>query len=293
MEEVVHHFDYVRAATCVEAMQLLADAARAGRLLAGGTDLLVLQHKGGATWDRLIDISRVAEMRGIRETPAAIVVGAAVTHSEVWESDLIRAHLPALAYACHSIGSPQIRNRGTLGGNVANAAACADSMPALVCLSAQAHLATPAGPRVVPVAEIVKRPGQTTLPAGSLIREFAIPRPPAGAQMMHVKVGRRQAQSIARLSLACLGRLDEGGCVAELRIVPGACTPQTQRFDQAEAVLLGERPSEKLVRRAGQAATEQMVASAGRRWSTAYKEPALAALVERALRRIFGLPEVA
>jgi len=289
----VHHFDYIRATTCAEAVQLLADASRACRLLAGGTDLLVLRHKGDVAWELLVDISRVAEMRRIRETPANIVVGAAVTHAEVWESEPIRAQLPVLAAACHSIGSPQIRNRGTLGGNVANAAACADSMPALVCLGAQAHLLTPAGPRVVPVGDIVKQPGQTALPAGALIREFAIPRPSAGSRTAHVKVGRRQAQSIARLSLACLGRLDEAGCVAELRIVPGACTPQTQRFDQAEAVLLGERPSEKLVRQAGVAATQQMVAIAGRRWSTAYKEPALAALVERALRRVLGLPEVA
>ncbi len=289
----MHHFDYLRAATAAEAVQMLADPARVCRPLAGGTDLLVLQHKGHADWDRLVDISHIAELRQIRETPAALVIGALATHRDVWESQLARALAPALADACHSVGSPQIRQRGTLGGNVANGAACADSMPALVCLGASARLLTPAGAQEMSVSDVVKQPGKNTLPAHALIREFLIPRPPAGSRMAHIKIGRRQAQSISRLSLACLGRLDASGRVAEIRIVPGACTPQTARFGMAEAVLLGQRPSEKLARQAGQLAAEQMIALAGRRWSTVYKEPTLAALVERAVRQVFSLGEAA
>jgi len=289
----VHHFDYLRAATAKEAVQALGDPARVCRPLAGGTDLLVLQHKGHADWDRLVDISHIAELQRISETPAALVIGATATHSDIWKSPLVQAIAPALASACHSVGSPQIRQRGTLGGNVANAAACADSMPALVCLGATARLLTPAGAQEMFVGDVVKRPGKNTLPAHALICEFVIPRPPAGSHMAHIKVGRRQAQSISRLSLACLGRLGADGRVAEIRIVPGACTPQTGRFSMAETLLLGQRPTEKLARQAGQIAAEQMIAITGRRWSTAYKEPALAALVERAVRQVFSLPEAA
>jgi xanthine dehydrogenase FAD-binding subunit len=286
------HYDYERVETCAEAVKLLGDASRRSRLLAGGTDLLVIVHKEGAQWDRLIDVSRVAEMRGIMEDGEAIYVGAAVTHAEAAANLLIQQHLAALAEACLSVGSPQIRNRGTVGGNIANAAACADTLPALVCLGAVARIVTPGGETEIPVGDLVNGVNCTTLPAGSVIREFRIPRPLNGTRQAFVKLGRRQAQAISRLSLACVGRLDGNGRVADVRVTPGACTSQTQRFDAAEALLLGRVPTEELVREAGAAAAAQMVAIAGRRWSTAYKEPALAALVERGLRRVLGLAEV-
>ena len=285
-------YEYERVETCAEAAALLSDASGVSRLLAGGTDLLVIVHKEGAQWDRLIDVSRVEEMRRITEDAEAIYVGAALTHTEVAAHPLIRQHLPALAEACNSIGSPQIRNRGTVGGNIANAAACADTLPALVCLGVVARIVTPDGDTEIPVGDMVTGVNRTKLPAGGVIRDFRIPKPSVGTQMAFVKLGRRQAQAISRLSLACVGRLDGGGRVADVRITPGACTSQTQRFDAAEALLLGKAPTEELVCQAGKAAAEQMVAIAGRRWSTAYKEPVLAALVERGLRRVLGLAEV-
>lgn len=288
----IKHFDYVRASSCAEAVALLSDPTYISRPLAGGTDLMVLRHKGEVQWDRLVDISQVPEMRIIVQQGEAIVVGAAVTHAEIVEHPLIQRYLSLLADACHSIGSPQIRNRGTIGGNVANAAACADTLPALVCLGAVARIVTKEGEMAVPVKDVVVGPNRTSLPAASVIRDFVIPIPPAQARMAFFKIGRRQVQSISRLSLACLGWLDAEGRVAEVRLVPGACTPQTQRFDQAEAVMLGQVPTEELVRKAGQAGAAQMVAITGRRWSTPYKELALSALIERALRKVFGLPEV-
>lgn len=285
------HFDYVRAATCAEAAALLAGAHGSARPLAGGTDLMVVVHKEGPQWDLLVDVSRIAEMRSLRHEGDSFFVGAGVTHAEAWENEEIRRFLPLLSTACHAIGSPQIRNRGTIGGNVANAAACADTMPALVCLGAVALIVTPEGQTEMPVGEVVLGPGRTALPAASVIREFRIPTPAAGSHMSFFKVGRRQAQAISRLSLACLGRLDEAGRVEEVRLSPGACTAQTQRFDDAEAVLLGRRPTIALAQEAGRAAAAQMVALAGRRWSTDYKEPVLAVLVERALKQAFDLGE--
>ncbi|MGQ9517366.1 MAG: FAD binding domain-containing protein [Anaerolineae bacterium] len=286
------HFDYVRASSCAEAVAFLSDPTHVSRLLAGGTDLMVLRHKGEVNWNRLVDISRIPEMRAISMEDGWIVVGAAVTHAEIVEHPLIQRYLPLLSDACHSIGSPQIRNRGTIGGNVANAAACADTLPALVCLDAVARIVTKDGEVAMPVKDVVVGPNRTSLPPASVIRDFVIPIPPHYARMVFFKIGRRQVQSISRLSLACLGWLDADGRVAEVRIVPGACTPQTQRFDQAEAVIRGQIPTEELVREAGQAGAAQMIAITGRRWSTPYKELALPALIERALRRVFGLPEV-
>jgi len=289
---VERRYGYERVDTCEEAVTLLSEGGMESRLLAGGTDLLVEVHKDGASWDRLIDVSRVAAIRNITEEVGAIIVGAAVTHTEIASSDLIREQLPALAEASASIGSPQIRNRGTVGGNIANAAACADTLPALVCLGAVARIVTPEGETEIGVGDLVTGVNRTTMPAAGIIRDFRIPKPADGTEMAFVKLGRRQAQSISRLSLACMGRLDAEGKVADLRVTPGACTSQTQRFDAAETILLGQTPTEELVQKAGAAAAAQMVEIAGRRWSTAYKEPALTALVERGLRQVLGIAEV-
>lgn len=262
------------------------------RPLAGGTDLLVQAHKGQVTWDLLVDISQIAELRVITEEAGALRVGAAVTHATACEHPLIRNRIPLLASACRSIGSPQIRNRGTIGGNVGNGAACADAVPALVCLDAIARVATPEGECDVPIAELVCSSGRWRQLPWVLIREFSVPMPLPDTCMAHFKIGRRQAQAIARLSLAFLGRLDDNGRVAEARVVPGACTPSPQRFDQVEAVLLGEKVTESLAQEAGRIGSEQMISITGRRWSTRYKSEAISALIERSIQLVFGLPEV-
>ena len=218
----------------------------------------------------------------------AITIGSAVTHSVASEHPLIRRYAPLLARACGSIGSRQIRNRGTIGGNVANAAACADTMPALVCHGATARVNARDGEFGIPVADIAGAPGESSLPARSLILAFQIPKMPDNARSAYYKIGRRQAQSIARLSLACLGCQDEEGYITEIRVVPGACTPQMQRFDRVEEALLGEIAGDALARKAGMAGAEQMIALSGRRWSTDYKATALSALIERSVSQLFG-----
>ena len=286
------HAGYVRAESWAEAVHMMAADQRVCRPLAGGTDLLVQAHKGQVTWDLLVDIGQIAELRTVFEESGALHVGAAVTHATACEHPLIRKRIPLLASACRTIGSPQIRNRGTIGGNVGNAAACADTVPALVCLDASARVATPEGEYNVPVADLVCPTGRWRQLPWVLIREFSIPTPPPDTRMAHFKIGRRQAQAIARLSLAFLGRLDDDGRVAEARVVPGACTPSPQRFDRVEAVLLGEKVTESLVREAGRIGGEQMLAITGRRWSTRYKSEAIGALIERSIRLVFGLSEV-
>lgn len=288
----IQHFDYLRAESWTEAVQIMAARQQVCRPLAGGTDLMVLVHRGQVTWDLLVDIGHLPELRVIAEDTGMLSIGAAVTHATLAEHPLIGQRIPLLASSCLSIGSPQIRNRGTIGGNVANAAPCADTVPALICLDATASVATPAGERQVPIAELALSLGNEILLPWLLIREFRIPSPPPGSRMAHYKIGRRQAQAISRLSLCVLGRLDERGRVAEARIVPGACTPSPQRFDRVEALLVGEQVTDSLAQEAGCTGGEQMVSITGKRWSTPYKVKALSALIERGVRQVFGMPEV-
>ncbi|MEW5960501.1 MAG: FAD binding domain-containing protein, partial [Chloroflexota bacterium] len=187
---------------------------------------------------------------------------------------------------CQSVGSLQIRNRGTLGGNVVNAAACADSLPPLVCLGALVHLQSANGERHMPVSEFVAGPGRTDLQAGELLTHFSFDVPPDGVRSTFVKLGRRNAQSISRLSMATMGRTNGQGVVDFVRLTPGAATPRLRRFEPVEQLLLDQTATEELLVEAGKKVAAVMIETTGQRWSTPYKEMAIQALAERTLRQV-------
>jgi CO/xanthine dehydrogenase FAD-binding subunit len=279
--------DFAQAASLAEAVALLNSPGRRARPVAGGTDLVVMMRQRGAWFDRLVDVSSVPEMRTITETSDEVRVGAAVTFAQAAGDPILQAEAPLLVEACLSVGSPQVRNAGTLGGNIANAAACADSLPPLVALDATAHIAGREGERVLPVGDIVLAPHHTALLDGEIIVAFTFPKLPPGARSAFIKLGRRNAQAIARLSAAAIGRTDARGCIDHVRLAPGAAVPRVTRMTSVETLLLGEQPSPSLFAAAGQKAAEVMLAITGRRWSTEYKEIALQGMVEEALCRVF------
>jgi CO/xanthine dehydrogenase FAD-binding subunit len=277
-------FDYVRARSVAEALQLLGDPERLSRPLAGGTDVVVYVRHEKPPFDRLVDVSRIPEMKIIERRGDEIILGAAVTYTEASESSVLQ-DFACLVEACLSVGGPAIRNAGTLGGNVANAAACADSLPALVCLDAVAHLSSLTGERSLLVSELVTGANRTGIQRGELLTHFTISDLPSGARSAFTKLGRRNAQAISRLSMAAAGRTDARGRVDFVRLSPGAATPQPRRFTEVEVMLLGQEPIDTLLAAAGAKTAEVMIGVTGRRWSTQYKEVAIQALAERTLRR--------
>jgi CO/xanthine dehydrogenase FAD-binding subunit len=281
-------FDYVRPASVPEAVTLLNDPGHRCRVLAGGTDMLVYMRHRAPDFDRVVDVSLLSELHTIAREGDTLKVGAAVTFAEVVESRLLAQAAPFLVEACRLVGGPAIRNSGTLGGNVVNAAACADSLPVLVALDAVVQLRSAAGERSLPVTEFVTKPNRTQLQPGELLLSLVLQAPPAGARTTFIKVGRRNAQAISRLTVAAAGRTDAAGKVDYVRVAPGAATPQITRFAPVEAFLLGKSPDAVVLHEAGQVAAETMIAITGRRWSAAWKEPALAAMTERALTEVFA-----
>jgi CO/xanthine dehydrogenase FAD-binding subunit len=276
-------FDYIRAASLQQAIDLINDPAYHNRLLAGGTDVAVLVHYQQVDFNRVVDISSVKELKHIERRGNEILLGAGVTFTEALESELLAETAPLLVEACQMIGSPQIRNLGTLGGNVANAAACADSLPALVCLEAAAHLKGKDGEREIAVSELVAGRNRTRILPGEILTHFVFEVPLEGVRAKFLKLGRRNAQAISRLSMAAMGRVDSGGRIDFVRLTPGAATPQTRRFSQVEGALLGKLFSPELVRSAAELAPDEMIAITGWRWSTEYKSKVIAVLAERAL----------
>ena len=284
-------FGYVCAHNLEEALGWLNEPGWRSRVLAGGTDLLVQARSGPVNFDRLVDVTRLPELNTLEvsaDPGGPVVIGAAVTFSRLLRHAGLRAQAPLLVEACSAIGSPQIRNAGTLGGNVANAAACADSVPALVALEAEALIVSPAGETRCPVAELITGTHRTQLPPGSLIRAFRFAVPPAGSRHAFERLGRRRAMAIARLSLAALGGCDAQGQVAWLRLVPGAAFATFRRVRAVEESLVGQRPDPEGFVAAGRQMAGLFLAESGRRWSAEWKEKALAALTERALQRVLG-----
>ena len=280
-------FTYVRAHSFDEAVALLNEPGVRSRVLAGGTDLVNQFRKGGVACDRVVDVAHVPELRSI-EDGDPIRIGAAVTHAEIAESALLQERVPLLVQACRQIGSPQIRNIATIGGNVANAAACADTLPVLVCLEARAVVASAAGVERVPVSDLVTSVYQTRLPPGGLIQAFEFEAPPPGSRSSFQRIGRRQAMSIARLSVAALGAVNGEHRVSLLRVVPGAAFARFHRAIRVEELLLGQQPSAQRIADAGKEMTRLFLQESGGRWSAQYKERAIAALTERALHEVLS-----
>jgi carbon-monoxide dehydrogenase medium subunit len=233
----------------------------------------------------VIDIAHVPEMRVI-EANGQVRIGAAVTHTEIASSPVLLEKAPLLVMACRQIGSPQIRNIATIGGNVVNAAACADTLPALVCLEASAIVVSASGERRIPVSDLVTGVNRTSLSPDSLVQAFVFDAPPPGSRMDFQRIGRRRAMSIARLSLAAIGKRDSQGQVSLLRLVPGAAFARFRRATAVEELLIGQEPTNSLIFDAGKKMAGLFIQESGGRWSAPYKERTIAALTVRALREV-------
>ncbi len=267
------------------ALELLAEDKNI-EVIAGGTDLMVdirQEEDHLAQCTGILDLTDIEELQGIEKKGDYIEIGALVTHDDLINSALVQENYPALAEAAAAIGSPQVRNRGTIGGNICNAAACADTFGPLVAFEADAVLESTTGIRVMPAQEFVEWPYQTKLRSDELLTRFRLPLPAADMFSNFQKIGRRQAMAITRVSLAVAARIEDE-VVRYIRVVPGSATPVPQPFGKVEGEIRGERISDLNPDELGEIAAEEMVDITGERWSTPYKKPALKSLVSRAIQ---------
>jgi xanthine dehydrogenase iron-sulfur cluster and FAD-binding subunit A len=282
---------YIRVATVAEACLILAEHGADAAILAGGTDLLIkLRRLSAQTPKLIIDISRLSELSGIAERDGDLVIGPLATHTQLQRSGLVQRRAHLLASAAASIGAPQIRNRGTIGGNIMNAAACADTVPPLIALGATITLQSGAGARELNLGELFLKPYQTTANPDELLTAIRFPCLPATVRSAFVKLGRRNALSITRLSVAAILEIGADGRIDGARIVPGAAFPTWRRVTEAEQMLMGEKPAADLFAAVGRRVSAEMIRETGRRWSTEYKEPVLAVLVRRVLEQCAVAP---
>ena len=279
-------FTLIRAESLQQALDFLSREGSNAKIIAGGTDLMVELRdlspdaKGP---DTILDITPVDEIRGIKDDGGTITVGALTPHREISTSPIILQAAPLLASACSTVGATQHRNIATIGGNVINGSPAADSVPALIALNAEAVFQSKSGERVSPLKDIYLKPYQTDIKDDEILTAVRFTRLPDGATSSYIKLGRRNALAISRMNVAVVLIIKDGK-ITEARISPGSTTPTPDRITPAEDILIGKEPGEELFRRAGKSVAEEMINRSGRRWSTPYKEPVIAALTTRALR---------
>jgi carbon-monoxide dehydrogenase medium subunit len=250
--------------------------------LAGATDLIPKMRRMKLPVDTLVDISRFAELDFIREIEGQIEIGALSTHSKLVENPLLLAKVISLVEAAASIGCQQTRNRGTIGGNIANASPAADMLPPLLTYDAVVRIGSLEGKREVPLKEFLIGPGKTALVIGELIESVSFGLMD-GYGLSFMKLGKRNGMSISIASVAAAIALDEKGIICDVRIAMGSVAPTAVRCPQAEGVLIGNIPSERLYRQAGEAAAAQISPIDDVRASADYRRAAAAGLVEKAL----------
>lgn len=280
---MISPFDYKTPKTLQEACQLLWEACGKAKVIAGGTDLVIGLRNGDQNPQLLMDITNLKELRGIEESDGTLSIGAAVSHSEIASSPLVRQYGNVLSDAASEIGSPQIRNLGTIGGNIVNASPAADTLPPLLVLDATGKVASQEGEREVPVAQLIKGPYETILQPHEILVRITFKKLPKNMKGCFVRLARREAMAIARMSVALLIHMQEGQ-VKDIRIAPGAVLPTPQRLEEVEEFLKGRFPDGELLRVASRKVSETMIRRSGIRPSTSYKAPVVEALFVRAMR---------
>lgn len=256
---------------------------RGGKVLAGGTDLMVhlrrLQLHGAGLPEHLVDVTAIPEMNRLDMDADKPFLGAAVTFRRLETDGTVARRYPLLAQGAASVGSVQIRTLATIGGNVANASPAADGLTALTALGARAEIASSSGVRHIPLEQLITGPNTTCLIPGELIVGFELDRPPEGSVQRFYKIGRRRAVVIARMNLAV--SMDRE--MTDPRLVLGSCFPSPRRLTEVERLLASETPGPELWQEAGKMAAEQFVNVCGWRASAPYKVPAVANIVSRTL----------
>jgi carbon-monoxide dehydrogenase medium subunit len=275
-------FEYYQPRTTDELTAVLDRTG--GRVVAGGTDVLPRLRRGLLNEVCLIDISRLADLRYIRQVDGHIEIGALTTYAELLHSPLIQREAPALAQAAATVGCPQTRHRGTIGGNLANASPAADSVPSLLTLDANVHLARSKSERAIRLCDFFVGPGKTRLESGEYIHHVTIAHPTGKWGASFHKLGKRSGMAISVASAAAYLELGLDGRLQAARLAFGSVAPCPVRASHAEEMLRAKAPTLQLFQQAAQAALADISPIGDIRASLEYRVHVVPILAQRALR---------
>ena len=285
-------------ATLAEAYAVVAGSTADAPVtpIAGGTDVMVrITGEIGPPPTRMVDLSRLAELGGIRVDGGAVEIGARTTYTEIRRSDACREHLPALVEAAATIGAAQIQNRGTLGGNIANASPAGDTLPVLLALDAEIVVGGPRGERTILAADFWVAYRRTALAPDELILRVRIPVA-GGREARFRKIGTRRAQAISKVVLALAWRdpIRPAGAAAgprtwtDVRVALGSVADRPIRARATEAILEGAAPSPETADAAAEALAAEIHPIDDVRSTVDYRRVVAARALHRMIRDAGG-----
>ncbi|MBU2532480.1 MAG: xanthine dehydrogenase family protein subunit M [Alphaproteobacteria bacterium] len=255
-------------------------------VLAGGTDLIAQMKAGHRRPSTIIDVKTIPEMTAVSAAPdGSLEIGAAVSATSLAGDDRIRARHPALHDAVQLIGSRQIQNRATLGGNVCNAAPSADAVPPLIVDTATARILGPGGMRTMPLEDLFAGPGRTHLAPSEILVSLVLPSPAARSASAYLRFTPRREMDIAIVGAAARLTLGPDHRIVEARIALASVAPTPIRAPSAEAKLAGHPITAGIIADAATAAQSDAAPISDTRASADYRRELIAVLVRRALFR--------
>jgi CO/xanthine dehydrogenase FAD-binding subunit len=276
-------FEYYEPKTLEAALSLLAGKGEGTHVLAGGTDLLVKMNHGLLAPKSVIAIKGIEGLHQIRfQAGKGLTIGATALLAEVASHRDIRRHYPAVAFAAQETANVQIRNMGTVAGNLCNAAPSADNAPTLMAMGAEVTLASLKGERRIALDQFFRGPGLTAMKPGEIMTSIFVPLPPptSGTSFKHLSA--RGKVDISGVCVGVMVTLNGEGC-KEARIVLGAVAPTPMRAKKAEGYLQGQPWTTELVERAGDMASKASKPISDVRASAAYRKKMVSVLTRRAL----------
>jgi len=281
-------FDYLAPATLDEAFSLLSEYKGRVKVIAGGTDLVPkLKRREMGAPEYVIDLKGLPGLDEIKQAAGGLTIGALVTIGAVESSAIIGEKFAILAQAAQSMASPQIRNRGTIAGNICNAVPSADSAPPLLTLGARLKIASGKGERTANIEDFFTGPNQTALGDDEILQEIQIPDMPPKSKGIYLKLTPRRAMDLAIVGVAVLVTPEDGVC-KDIRIALGAVAPTPIRAKKAEALLKGQKLDGALIEKAARTAAGESKPIDDHRASAEYRRDMVEVLVRRAIKQAIG-----
>jgi len=278
-------FQYNEPASLAEACQMIRAFGEKAALLAGGTDLLVKMRNRERQPQEIVSLAELEEMTQISAAGGRHAIGACCTVSQIAASMEVKSTFPALASGAEHLGSPAVRNIGTIGGNIVTASPSADLPPALVAYGAEVRLKSEDQERFLPLEELFRGPGDTCIKKDEILADLRLESPPEVSGAGFFKLGNRRALQISIVNGACYFALNPGsGEIEKARVVLGAVAPTLVRAVSAESLLVGEKPGKGLFQEAGRAAALDCSPIDDLRGSAAYRRDMIQVLTCRTLQ---------
>jgi CO/xanthine dehydrogenase FAD-binding subunit len=280
------NFQFFSARSLSDALRFLSEKGDRAKIIAGGTDLIPRLREEISQPSFVLNILEIEQLHGVKEMDHTLRIGATTTHAQLLDSDVLQKKCPSLVQAAAAVGGPLVRNRGTIGGNIANASPAADLASALLALSAEVVLVSEKGTRMVDLGDFFIGPGKTECRPDELLAEISIPLP--RGKSVFLKRGRREAMSLSIVNVAVCLEMEDGIC-KKARMAMGAVAPTPIRCARAERLLVDKRVDRELISRCAKEAVGASTPIDDQRAKAWYRMEAGEVLLKRALVQAAGL----